>query len=110
MAESKDFKWRLTWSGCIDTAELRAAVDEVCKDFPLFRDSKAKLITHEEYNELVANREIAEPKDWWKIREGHVGLISSNAYSKYSTTWGNISQAREDFCKGWRACLKHQSR
>jgi hypothetical protein len=101
MAEK--YKYRLTWSGRKDSPALRAAVEHL-KVFPLFKDSDARLITRNEYETLVALREIAEPKSYWQIDKDKVGLISLDYYSNYSKTWEAIGSAKGDFEAGWKAC------
>lgn len=102
----KDDKYRLTWSGRKDSDVLRAVVEHL-RTFPLFKDSEAKLITHEEYTALVEAGEISKPESYWQIKEGEIGLISLHYYSSYTKTWDAISLAKGDFVDGWGACQKH---
>ena len=98
-------KYKLTWSGEKDSKMLRAAIEHL-KVFPLFKDSKAELISYEEYKELVKVGEISKPESYWQIKEGQVGLVSLEYYRTYSETWSLISSALGDFVEGWRACEK----
>jgi len=103
-----DYKYRLTWDGRKDTKMLRKAFEH-SKTFHLFRDSKARLVTHTEYRELVELEEIAEPQSYRQIKENQVGLISLNFFTSYSTTWELINSSMTDFQDGWRACEKSKS-
>jgi len=103
-----DYKYRLTWYGRRDTEMLRETFEH-SKTFHLFRDSKARLITHTEYMELVELKEIAEPQSYWQIKEDQVGLISLNFFTSYSTTWDLVNSSMTDFQDGWRACEKSKS-
>ena len=103
-----DYKYRLTWYGRRDTEMLRETFEH-SKTFNLFRDSKARLITHTEYKELVELKEIAEPQSYWQIKEGQLGLISLDYYTNYKTTWDLVNSSMTDFQDGWRACEKSKS-
>jgi len=97
------YKWYLKYSGQKDSPMLRAAIKHL-NTFPLWRDSEAKVVTFEEYTELVAKCEIAPPVSYWRINEGQVGVIILTYYNQYSTTWtNNIDPAFQDFEDGWRA-------
>ena len=102
-----DKKWRLKWSGSSDTPALKKAAEK-CREFPLFKDSEAHLITHEEYMELVEKDEIEKPESYWQISKGRVGLVALSYYSKYTDTWERIVTCKDDFMDGWRACEKNR--
>ena len=102
---SDDKKWFLKWSGCKDTEALRQAVKH-CETFPLFKDSEAKLINHEDYMKLVEADEIDEPKSYWQISKEKIGLIALSYYRSYSDTWERIDICKSDFLDGWQACKK----
>jgi hypothetical protein len=104
MVENK-YEWRLTWCSQKDGPMLRAAFEK-CKEFPLFKDSGARLISHEEYVEMIEKGEIAPAVSYWCVREGEVGLISKSYCQQYSNTWDKISCCEGDFEDGWRACEK----
>ena len=106
MNEKKEVEYRLTWSGRKEHPALRGAVEHL-KTFPLFKDSKAELIDHTRYMELVEAKEIAEPVSYWQIQEGEIGLISLDYYKTYSKTWESISMAKGDFIDGWLAHEKY---
>ena len=106
MEEKKDFDWRLTWPGMKDNA-MNRAVFESMKDFPLMKDSKAKLINFNQYQFMVKEKVIAEPQSHWQIKENQIGMISQSYYRTYTTTWYDIHQAHSDFLNGWRACEKN---
>ena len=97
-----EIKYRLTEAGEKDTPKLRAVVEHL-KVFPLFRDSKARIINYQEYKELVKAKEINKLQSYWQIKENEVGLISLDHFSTYSTTWSLISSAKSDFYAGWDA-------
>jgi hypothetical protein len=105
--EEQEFKWRLLWSGRKDTVAERAACEHL-KTFPLWKDSEAKLITFEEYQELVKNDEIAPPQSHWQIEQGEVGYISLFHYARYTDTWCSIDMAHQDFLAGWYQCQRLQ--
>lgn len=101
------YRFRLTWCGQKDTPELRAVIEHL-KVFPLFQDSKARLISFEEYIALANANEIAPPESYWQVFQSQVGLISLDYYGKYSDTWERISTAKNDFFAGWQACKKNK--
>jgi len=107
MSDKKEYEWRLVWSNKQDSAKLRAAY-EYCKVYPLFENSKAKLINHEEYIELLEKEEIAPSQSYWGIEKGQIGLVALDNYSKYSKIWEDITTARGDFMAGWNACMKNK--
>lgn len=105
--EKKEHEWYLKYSGRKDSPSFRAAVKHL-NTFPLWRDSQAKVITFDEYKELVTHNEIAPPQNYWNINEGQVGVIILSYYLQYSKTWHEIiDPAFQDFQDGWRACEKY---
>jgi len=102
-----DKEWTLKWSGCKDSPMTQASAKH-CSIYPLYKDSKAHLITHEEYIKLVEDKEIAEAQSYWQIKEGQVGLVTLSSYDRYITTWDAISLCKCDFEDGWKACEKNK--
>jgi len=98
----KEYEYHLTWSGRKDTPELQSVM-EYLKVFPLFKDSKARLISYDEYMALAKKGLIKKPVSYWMIKERQVGLITLTYYQKFSDTWERINTAKGDFLAGWKA-------
>lgn len=105
MSKRKEYEWRLTWSGYPDSDMLRACFKHL-QVFPLFRDSKARLIDFEEYRKLIADGTLEPALSYWQIKEGEVGLITQTYFEGYTNTWDKINTAKGDFEGGWIACEK----
>ena len=104
----EDYRYHLRCSGKKNTPMLIAA-DEHLRIITLYKDSQAHLITHEEFQTLVANKEIRPPESWWGIPEGKLGIVHLSDFNKYSKTWENAMTAKRDFEAGWKACEKEHN-
>jgi hypothetical protein len=102
-----EYTWRLTWSSYTDTPMFRASIKRL-NIFPLWKDSEAKIVTYEEYKQMIADGLIQAPQDYWIIKAGKVGVVSKTCYKKYTAVWDQINIAYHDFCDGWIACEKLQ--
>ena len=103
--EMKKYKYSLVWGGKKDTPMRRASA-KYMEDFPLWKDSKAKVVNFSKYQQLVKSGMIEPPQEGWKIGEGEVGVICETYFSYFMKTWEIIRVARSDFEAGWAACEK----
>ena len=83
--------------------KLLQIVTEYLKTFPLFQNSKARIVTYQEYTTLVESKKIKPPLSHWKVSEGKVGIVHEASYNKFNTTWDLIITAYSDFCAGYNA-------
>lgn len=99
-----EYKYYLKYSGRKDSNMFRAAIHHL-DTFPLWRDSKARVVNYEEYREMLDKKEIAPAQSYRQIEKGQVGVVTLSYYMQYSKTWSeNIDPAFQDFNDGWRAC------
>lgn len=103
MSKLEKFEWRLTWAGRPDSDMLRACFEHL-QVFPLFRDSKARLVDFGEYQKLITDGLLEPALSYWQIKEGEVGLITQAYYEGYTNTWEKVNTAKGDFEEGWIAC------
>lgn len=103
MSKPKKFEWRLTWAGRPDSDMLRACFEHL-QVFPLFRDSKARLVDFGEYQKLITDGLLEPALSYWQIKEGEVGLITQTYFEGYTNTWEKVNTAKGDFEEGWIAC------
>lgn len=99
--DKKDYKWRLIWSSVPDLPETFAAFEH-CKVFPLFKDSRSKLVTHEEYVEMIEKEEIPPTVSYWTVGKKELGLVALNSFYMYAEDWKSIHAAKRDFIAGWK--------
>lgn len=83
--------------------ELLQIVTDYLKEFPLFRNSKARLVTYEEYMTLVESKKISPPVPYWEVSKGKAGIVHESSYNSFGTTWDLIITAYSDFCSGYNA-------
>ncbi len=88
-----------------DVELLRLATEHL-KTFPLFKNSKARIVTYEEYMLLVKDKKISPPTSYWKVSEGRVGIVHKSSYNQYKTTWDLVVTAYSDFCAGYNTGKK----
>ena len=100
----KEYKYILKHYGVKDTPSFRAGI-EYLNVYPLWKDSGAQVVTHEEYTKLTDSEEISSSKSYWGVPENKVGVICKTSYSHYNT-WEGIFTALGDFEAGWKACEK----
>ena len=103
--EKKEYDWVLKWSSYKDNEMFRAAIKHL-DVFPLWRDSKAKVVTKEEFDKMQDEGLAAPDKSYWQIDSGKVGVVAKTYYNQFSNTWNLVSTAFHDFMDGWIACEK----
>jgi hypothetical protein len=102
----KDFRYTLKWSGRNDSPVVQMAFAYCKKEIPICKDV-CEFIDYNRYVELIAAGEIEEPRTYWKIEEGQVGMIAHSGYvGSYAMSWENLSHCYRDFMAGYDACEK----
>jgi hypothetical protein len=90
----KTYKWRLTTFGRKDTPCFRKAFEHI-QTFHVVRNSEARVIDYDEYQDLIKKGEIRPAQSHWQIKENQVGIISLTEYESTVT----IGQPHCSLCK-----------
>ena len=81
-----------------DLLELAA---QYLRTYPLWTDSKARVIDHAEYARLVEAGEVKKPSSYWAIDEGEYGVVHDREYNKYGSTWEKVLASFSGFRAGY---------
>lgn len=103
MSEQHEFEWYLQWDGRDDTPRNRAAVVP-CTVFNIWKEYNLKLISYEEYVQMVEAKLIAPPQSYWKVEAGQFALALKSHLRRYDRDLENLSNCYQDFLRGWDAC------
>lgn len=99
-----EYKYTLKWADIVDSKKARAYFDYACRMFTIMRDCEPKLVSHKDYEKLIANGEIMQGNKYWGVTEGRLGMVILTDYNKYSTDWEKVNNGFTDFSAGWDAC------
>ena len=99
---TQEYKYTLIISGQKDHKCFKAACKEV-SDFTLYKDSKAKVILHDEYLLMIKENKIDPAKSYWSIGPDRIGLVALARFKRYSTTWDELKECFSSFEAGWYA-------
>lgn len=105
MADEKVYKYQLRWSGEKDIPMRRQAIEQAKKD-NMFNASDPKIVTHEEFIQLIDQEVIRPAQSYWDVKPGQIGVVT---YSNHGSPiqWENARHAYNDFIDGWDAAVKH---
>lgn len=100
---AKTYEWYLQWCGKDDTPRTRAALVP-CSTFNIWKDYNLKVVTYEEFSEMVTAHLIAKPESYWNVKPGQWALVIKSYCKQYERDLENLSNCFQDFLRGWDAC------